>query len=233
MPKQVPNLGERRSCGFGVWSARVIPILKTSGRLLEHIGRYKANFSKGGLMVPETRLVADLLLQGVDHERWERAIRVENVLAKRSPSTAITKANLIRARLRSMPASLWELIRDGSRPVATQAALAATVVYSPLLGDFLDLVVRDLYRYLERQLKRAHWDQYVDDCRMRDSQMPSWNESTRTTLRTRAFGMLREAGYIAAGSAHALQPMQVAPEVVKVLREAEQWYALRCIQLTD
>lgn len=200
---------------------------------MEHIGRYKANFSKGGLMVPESRLVADLLLQNVDRERWEQTIRVENVLAKRSPSTAITQANLIRARLRPMPARLWELIRDDSRPVATQAVLAATVAYSPLLGDFLDLVVRDLYRRLERQLKRAHWDQYVDDCRMRDPQMPRWNESTLTTLRTRVFGMLRESGYIAAGSAHALQPLQIAPEVVQVLREAGQWYALRCIELTD
>jgi hypothetical protein len=96
-------------------------------------GRYKANFSKGGLMVPESRIIAALLLEDVDAERWERVITVDNVLAKRSPSTARTKASLIRARLRSMPASFWGLIRDGSRPVATHAVLAATVSYSPLL----------------------------------------------------------------------------------------------------
>ena len=37
-------------------------------------GRYKANFTKGGLMVPESRLVADLLLQGVDAAGWRQAI---------------------------------------------------------------------------------------------------------------------------------------------------------------
>ncbi|MCF8016289.1 MAG: DUF1819 family protein, partial [Chromatiaceae bacterium] len=108
---------------------------------MECSGRYKANFSKGGLMVPESRIIATLLLEGVDAERWERAITVDNVLAKRAPSTARTKATLIRARLRDMPTSIWPLIRDGSRPVATHAVLAATVTYSPLFGDFLDQVV--------------------------------------------------------------------------------------------
>ncbi len=196
-------------------------------------GRYKANFSKGGLMVPESRIIATLLLEDVDAERWERAITVDNVLAKRSPSTARTKATLIRARLRSMPASIWGLIRDGSRPVATHAVLAATVTYSPLFGDFLDLVVHDLYRRFEPSLKPAHWEQYLADCKTRDPQMPEWSESTRTTLRTRAFGMLREAGYLSADRVCSLQPLQIAPEVIQTLRDAEQWYALRCIQLTD
>lgn len=46
-------------------------------------GRYKANFSKGGRMVPESRVVADLLIHNIDAEGWEQAIRVDNVLAKR------------------------------------------------------------------------------------------------------------------------------------------------------
>jgi len=196
-------------------------------------GRYKANFSKGGLMVPESRVVADLLIHNIDADGWEQAIRVDNVLAKRSPSTALTKANLVRARLRTLPAALIPLIRDGNRQVATHAVLAATVTYSPLFGDFLDLVVRDCYRHFEPSLKPAHWDQYLTDCRTRDPQMPEWRESTGKTLRTRAFGMLREAGYLSTGGACNLRPLQIAPEVIQALREAEQWYALRCLQLTD
>lgn len=196
-------------------------------------GRYKANFSKGGLMVPESRVVADLLLQDINAERWEQAIRIDNVLAKRSPSTGLTKANLIRARLRTLPVSLLSLIRDGNRLAATHGVLAATVTYSPLFGDFLDLVVRDCYRHFEPRLKPAHWDQYLTDCKTRDPQMPDWRESTGKTLRTRAFGMLREAGYLSPGRNNRLQPLQIDPEVIHALREAEHWYAIRCLQLTD
>jgi len=98
---------------------------------VQHAGRYKANFTKGGLMVPESRIVADLLLRGVDAAGWKQAIEVDNLLRKRSPTTASTKAALIRSRLQTMTDGLWRLVRDGSKPVATHAVFAATVMIAP------------------------------------------------------------------------------------------------------
>lgn len=194
-------------------------------------GRYKANFTKGGLMVPESRLVADLLLRGIDSAGWRQAIEVDNALAKRSPTTASTKAVLIRARLRTMTQDLWRLVRDGSKPVATQAVFAATITYSPLVGDFMDLVVRDLYRRFEETLKPQHWDRYVEDCRSRDPGMPEWTAATLEKLRTRAYGMLTEAGYLSDSRTRTLRPLIMAPEVMQYLKEFHRDYALRCLDL--
>ncbi len=194
-------------------------------------GRYKANFTKGGLMVPESRLVADLLLRGIDSSGWRQAIEVDNALAKRSPTTASTKAVLIRARLRTMTQDLWRLVRDGSKPVATQAVFAATITYSPLVGDFMDLVVRDLYRRFEETLKPQHWDRYVEDCRSRDPGMPEWTAATLEKLRTRAYGMLTEAGYLSDSRTRTLRPLIMAPEVMQYLKEFHRDYALRCLDL--
>ncbi len=194
-------------------------------------GRYKANFTKGGLMVPESRLVADLLLRGIDAAGWRQAIEVDNALAKRSPTTASTKAVLIRARLRTMTEDLWRLVRDGSKPVSTQAVFAATITYSPLVGDFMDLVVRDLYRRFEETLKPQHWDRYVEDCRSRDPGMPEWTAATLEKLRTRAYGMLTEAGYLSDSRTRTLRPLIVAPEVMQYLKEFQRDYALRCLDL--
>ena len=191
--------------------------------------RYQANFTKGGLMVPESRIVADLLLKGVDATGWKQAIEVDNVLAKRSRTTASTKAVLIRARLRTMTEDLWRLARDGSRPVATHAVFAATITYSPLIGDFLDLVVRDLYRRFEETLKPQHWERFIEDCRDQDPHMPEWSATTQDKLRTRVFGMLIEAGYLSDSRTRRLQPVQVAPEVVRCLKESGRDYALRCM----
>jgi len=195
-------------------------------------GRYKANFTKGGLMVPESRIVADLLLRDVDPAGWKQAIEIDNLLRKRSPTTASTKAILIRARLQTMTEALWRLVRDGSKPVATHAVLAATIKYSPLLGDFLDLVVRDLYRRFEPVLKPPHWDRYLEDCRSRDPLMPQWATATQEKLRTRVFGMMTEAGYLSDSRTRALRPVQVSPEVVRYLKESGEGYALRCMELT-
>ena len=190
-------------------------------------GRYKANFSRGGLMVPESRIIADLLLRGVDPPGWKQAIEVDNVLAKRSPTTASTKATLIRGRLRTLTPALWCLIRDGSKPVATHAVLAGTVNYSPLLGDFLELVLRPLFRRFEPNLKPQHWDRYLEDCRTRDPEMPAWSAATLETLRTRAFGMLAEAGYLSDARQRRLLPLRLAPEVALALKDAGQFETLR------
>lgn len=183
-------------------------------------------------MVPESRIVADLLLQGVDAAGWKQAIEVDNVLRKRSPTTASTKAALIRARLRTMTVGLWRLVRDGSKPVATHAVFAATAKYSPLFGDFLDLIVRDLYRRFEETLKPQHWDRYVEECRNRDPAMPEWFVSTQEKLRTRVFGMMTEAGYLSDSRTRTLKPVRVSPEVVQYLKESDEDYVLRCMQVT-
>jgi len=78
--------------------------------------------------------------------------------------------------------------------VATHAVFAATVKYSPLFGDFLALVVRDLYRRFEPALKPQLWDRYLEDCRGRDPQMPEWTAATQEKLGTRVLGMMTEAG---------------------------------------
>jgi len=180
-------------------------------------------------MVPESRVVADLLLADADANDWRQAIEVDNVLAKRSASTAITKARLIRARLKTLPPSLWNVIRDGSKPAATHAVLAGAVNYSLVFGDFLDLVVRDLYRRFEPVLKPQHWDAYVEDCHARDPAMPTWTPATQESLRTRVFGMMTDAGYLTGGRRHTLTPLRIAPEVTSALKEAGATYALRCI----
>jgi len=199
---------------------------------MKDLRRYKANFTQGGLMVAESRVVADILLQGADAGAWRQAIAKDNALRKRSPKTAATKANLIRARLRTMSADLWRLVRDGSRPVATHAVFAVTIKYSPLVGDFLDLVVRDLYRRFEESVKPQHWARFLEACRNRDPAMPDWSPGTEKSLRTRVLGMMAEAGYLADARTRRLRPVQLSPEVLQYLRASGEDYALRCMDLT-
>lgn len=194
---------------------------------------YQANFTRGGLMVPESRIVADLLLRDVDPRQWRQAIEIDNVLEKRSPVTAATKAGIIRLRLQTMGPGLWLLVRDGGRETATHAALAATIKYSRLVGDFLDMVVRDLHRRFEHSIRTQHWDRFMEDCRNRQPDMPHWRDTTLDKLRTRVFGMLTEAGYISDSRSRVLKQVYVAPEVLAYLREAGETYVLRCMQATQ
>jgi hypothetical protein len=130
--------------------------------------RYKADITAGALKLPESRLIADLLLRQVDAEGWRDAIVTKNVLRARNPATARRLTKLIRGRLETMGPDLWKLVRDGSGKVLTHAILAAAVKHSPLLGDFLDIVVGEQYRLFSTALTNKLWADYLDGCRERD-----------------------------------------------------------------
>ena len=151
---------------------------------------YKANFTKTSLIVPESRVVADLLLREVTHEEWKHEIFDKNVLQKRTRETALTYASIARSRLETMGPGLWELVRDGTLPVATHAMLAATVKFSPLLGDFMHNILQDQYRQFKSHLDSSLWSQYIENCRNQDVEMSEWSDSTCSKLRQNAMRIL-------------------------------------------
>jgi hypothetical protein len=194
--------------------------------------RYSADITAGALKVPESRIVARLLLDGLNGQAWKDAILKDNVLQARSPATAVRLARLIRLRLKTMDADLWKLVRDGTGTLTTHATLAAAVKHSPLLGDFLDLVVRDQFRMYNPRLSKATWEAYLDDCRGRDADMPLWSESTRRRLRSSVFQTLAQAGYLADTKSLTLQPVLIARQVVDYVQDHGEVDVLRCVQVS-
>ena len=195
-------------------------------------GRYKADIAGGSLKLLESRVIAGLLLDGVSDQDWKQAIEVDNVLQKRSPGTAKRQASLIRVRLETMQSDLWELVRDGSKLVATHAVFAAAIKHSTLLGDFLDLVVRERFRMFHQDLPRKLWLEFIERCHDRDPQMPEWQESTTLKLGDSVYRILAEAGYLLDNKRYILQPVRISGEVMAYLREHDEGYVFRCIQVS-
>lgn len=179
----------------------------------------------------ESRIVADLLLHGVGGDEWHRAIVEENILQARNPATAIRVARLVRQRLELMKLDLWRLVRDGPGQVAIHALLAAAIKHSLLLGDFLDLIVREQFRIFNTTLPRNCFDGFLQDCRNRDPAMPEFNESTRRKLQTTIYHILVQAGYLSDTRSFQLRKVHIAEPVLDYLRQYHDDYVLRCIQV--
>lgn len=194
--------------------------------------RYRADITAGSLKVAESRIIADMLLRGIDEEAWREAIVKRNILQVRNIATAIRIARLIHARLALVKADLWKFIRDDSNIVATQAVFAAAIKHSALLGDFLDLVVREQYRLFNKTLPKSLWDGYLEGCRSRDGEMPLWTESTRERLRSTVFQTLSQAGYLESTKTLILQPVHISAQVISYLQDHNEEYVLRCIQVS-
>ncbi len=196
-------------------------------------GIYSASLTKASLKVAESRIIAGLLLDGVDEAGWQRALTVENVLQKRSPQTARTFGDLIRNRLRKGKRELWQLIRDGSPTVATQAVLAAAIKHSRLLGDFLDLAVRDQIRQFKPAITDQVWSEFMGGCIARDPGVAEWTAPVAAKLRQNIIRILAESGYLADTRSRRLQRVPIVSEVVRYLEGEHEEYVLRAMRVAE
>jgi len=192
--------------------------------------RYRADIGGGTLKLTESRKVASLLLDGVSDDAWQNAIEVDNALQKTSPAAAKRIASLIRARLETMDADLWRIVRDGDREAAMQAVFAASIKHSPLLGDFIDLILRDRLRGFHETLPKNLWAQYLEICRSREPRMPVWKDSTSKKLAEHVYRILSEVGVIADMKSYRLRRISVIPKLTTYLQDRDERYVLRCLE---
>lgn len=190
---------------------------------------YKANFTRCGLIVPETREIARLLLEGVSRESWNKAVKVENRLQARSPATALSYAKEARSRLQTMDRELWEMVSDGNLKLSTQACLASTIKHSPLFGDFMKDVVQDELQRKASVLPGYKWNQFMDMKQPHYSNLATISSSTQNKLRQNAYKMLAEAGYLSSTREKALQPVFIEATLASYLKRHHESYVLACL----
>jgi len=193
-------------------------------------GLYKANITAGALLVSESRKIADLMLRKVSPLEWKDAIEQRNILQKLNVSSSKRIASYIRSRLEPMTPELWQMVRDGDAVLATQSVFAAAIKHCRILGDYLDLVVREQFRKMDDQLTPALWDEFVLSCRQRDLQMEDFPPTTASKMRSVVHKILAEVGYLKNPRIWQLQKIEIVQEVTAYLKDNNEGYVLKCIQ---
>lgn len=180
---------------------------------------YSADISAGSLMLPESRRVATLLLVHPTPAEWDEALRLDNVLQKKSPATARRQARLIRNRLQTLNEAAWRQIAEGPQELATQLLLAATIKHSPVLADFLRDVYAAHLRRLETHLSPTRdWEAFMADCRQRDPGIGQFSTSTQAKMLQVVLRILAEARYIDSTRTFRLTPPHLHPDAVRYLK---------------
>ena len=192
---------------------------------------YKANMTAGSLLVPESRKIADLLLRDVTVQEWKDAVEQKNILQKLSVSSSKRVAAHIRSRLELMTPELWKMVRDGDAILAPQAIFAAAIKHCRILGDYLDLVVREQFKRLEDQLTPALWDEFILSCKQRDPLMEDFPPSTATKMRSVVHKILVEVGYLKSPHDWHLEKIEIFPELMEYLERQNEKYVVKCIQV--
>ncbi len=194
---------------------------------------YTATITSASLRLRESRIVADLLLRGVGAQHWQEAIIEQNVLQMNSVESIRRISRLLRARLEPLGPGLWTMVHDGGRELATQAIFAGAIKNSRLLGDFLDLALREQRVLFAKQLEPQLWHDYIAGCRGRDPDMPHWSDSTIARLRSAVFSMLAEVGYLKDTRSLTLQNVFVDAQLIYYLKDRSETYVLRCMEVAE
>jgi len=193
---------------------------------------YTGDIVAGSLLMEESRKIAHLLLENVNFPGWHQAIVRDNILQKRSPETAKRQARLIKNRLMTMDREFWQLVYDGSSEITAQALLAASIKQSRLVGDFMDIVLRQHWQTFTKKISGSDWNQFLEICSQIDPQVDTWKESTRSKLKQVVFRMLAEVKYIENTATCRLIPVFLAPEIKNYLVKKKETYVLKCMKIT-
>ena len=195
------------------------------------MAKYSSTITGGPLMLPESRRIAALLMQRPSDADWMHTLRVENLLQKNTPATAMRQAKLIRSRLEMLPPEAWPMVVSGAPEVATQTLFAAAVLHSALLSDFLRQVIAAHHRKLDITLKRGEWEPFFDECIARDPSIASWTESTRAKLFQVITRMLIEARYLESSKTMKLRLPGLHPEVFSLLKSMGESQLIDTLEL--
>jgi hypothetical protein len=194
---------------------------------------YTSTITSASLRLRDSRIVAALLLQGVSDSEWKKAILEQNALQMGSVETRKRLSGLLRARLEPLGEGVWKMVRDGEREQATQAAFASAIKNSRLLGDFMDLALREQRALFAKKLEYRMWNDYIAGCRGRDPDMPHWSDATIARLRSSVFSMLAEARYLENTRTLLLQNVFVDTQLAGLLKDQGETYILRCIEVAE
>ena len=196
-----------------------------------HGMRYRADITAGSLKVKESRVIADLLLRGVPPQGKKGGAVQRQCPAGPQPDDRAAAELLLRKRLATMDADLWKLVRDGSVKWPLTPAWPRRQAQPPL-GRLPRSRGPGAVPALQRERSRITlWDDYIEDCRGRDPDMPMERVARSPGSGPRSSRSSPRPATSRAPGPCKLQTVHIAKQVLHYLEEHDEEYVLRCIQV--
>ncbi len=182
-----------------------------------NVKTYLGDLNGGGLLMTESRIVAEIQLRNLSEKEWKRLIVEDNVLQKKSPQTALRFANVIRKRLEAMGEAYAQALLDASERAYLQFLLAAFMVQSPVVVDFMQEYLAEARRTYKPDIPNDAWISFIDDRRKVVPELSSYSESTLKRMGSNVIKALVDTGYLKSTRQRQIQVVYLLPEVKELL----------------
>lgn len=181
--------------------------------------RYLGDLIGGSLMITEAQLIAELLLTEPSKEDWDYAIVDQNILQKRSPASAKRNAATVKKRIGSLENRFLTSLVNANHEEAAQLMMAATLMNSYLLADFMRTVVMDAKRMYRESIDMKDWEEFWEDkCRLYP-ELAEMSEASTYKIAQVAFKVMTDGGFLESTKTKALTNIYVVPDVRDLLIE--------------
>ncbi|EGR0072239.1 DUF1819 family protein [Vibrio vulnificus] len=184
--------------------------------------KYLGDLIGGSLMINEAQLIAELLLSEPNKEQWDEAIVEQNILQKRSPASAKRNAATIKKRIANLGNKFLSALVKANHEEAAQLMMAATLMNSPLLADFMRTVVMDAKRMYRENIDMKDWEYFWEDkCRIYPD-FADMSEASTYKIAQVAFKVMTDGGFLESTKTKVLTNIYITPDVRDLLVEMDR-----------
>ncbi len=184
--------------------------------------KYLGDLIGGSLMITEAQLIAELLLSDPSKDQWDEAIVEQNILQKRSPASAKRNAATIKKRIANLGNQFLSALVNANHEEAAQLMMAATLMNSPLLADFMRTVVMDAKRMYRESIDMKDWEYFWEDkCRIYPD-FADMSESSTYKIAQVAFKVMTDGGFLESTKTKILTNIYITPDARNLLVEMDR-----------
>ena len=174
---------------------------------------YLGDIIGGSIMLRESRLMAQLLLQHPDDEAWEREILEGNLLQKSSIHSVKRMASTLRKRLDPMRDAFWSQLLTAPDDLARQMLMLAVMCQSPVLIDFMATEVADARRMYREAMRSEDWPEFFASRQRVITGLEHFSPSSIQKMGSNIFKILADVGYLESARSKRLKAVYLLPEI--------------------
>jgi len=179
--------------------------------------KYKLSFTAVSFMLNNTIKVAEKYNELRDWSTVETEIIENNLLQKRTLSTAKRMFKEYKCRVQALNTEELELLLSGSFEVQKQINLLAICKTYQVILDFIIDIVRNKYLEFNAVLKDIDFEIFLDDKSLDFPELEKLKDSTKVKLRRVVFRILDESGLITDIKSKLITPILIKDEVKNIV----------------
>lgn len=196
------------------------------------IKEYVGDINGGSLMLNDSLILAEYLLQDPDKEQWKQLIVEENVLQRKSPHTALRAAATVRKRLAPLGHEFLNDILTLPERAYVQLLMVALLVQSPIMADFMRNVLAEARRVYKSNLEHEAWQDFIDDRCRSWPELNDYSDETYKKIGKNVIRALAEAGYLNSSRSKQIQAVYVEPETKNWLEKLNRIDLIEVMECT-